>query len=90
MVRDGYFSMEEPSRFTPIVDALLTHGDHYMLLADYADYLACQDRVDALYRQPEEWSRRAILNVAGMGRFSADRAIQEYAGNIWGVRAIGD
>ncbi len=88
MIREGYFSMEEPSRFLPIVDALLSHGDHYMLLADYADYVACQDRVDALYGQPDEWTRRAILNVAGMGRFSSDRAIHEYATRIWNVQPV--
>ncbi len=58
-----------------------------MLLADYASYVACQERVDALYQQPDEWDRRAILNVAGMGKFSSDRTILEYAERIWGVRA---
>ena len=88
MIRDGYFSMEAPDRFQPIVDALLTHGDHYMLLADYADYIACQDQVDAVYQNPDEWSRRAILNVAAMGHFSADRAVAEYAAHVWGVQAV--
>jgi starch phosphorylase len=88
MIRDGYFSLDEPSRYAPIVNALLTYGDHYMLLADYASYIACQDRVDALYRDQDEWSRRAILNVAAMGNFSSDRAIQQYANEIWHVRPI--
>jgi starch phosphorylase len=88
MIRDGYFSLDEPSRYAPIVNALLTYGDHYMLLADYASYIACQDRVDALYRDQDEWSRRAILNVAAMGNFSSDRAIQQYADEIWRVRPI--
>ena len=88
MIRDGYFSMDEPDRFAPIVDALLAHGDHFMLLADYADYVACQDRVDALYLDPDEWSRRAILNIAAMGRFSADRAIQEYADDVWNIKPV--
>ncbi len=88
MLRDGYFSMDEPGRFRPIIDALLAHGDHYMLLADYADYVGCQDQVDAVYQQPDEWSRRAILNVAAMGHFSADRAIAEYAERVWHVRAV--
>ncbi|MBP8273391.1 MAG: glycogen/starch/alpha-glucan phosphorylase, partial [Acidobacteria bacterium] len=56
--------------------------------ADYASYIACQDRVDALYRDQDEWSRRAILNVAAMGNFSSDRAIQQYADEIWRVRPI--
>jgi len=88
MIRDGYFSLDAPDRFAPIVDALLTHGDHYMLLADYADYIACQDQVDAVYQNPDEWSRRAILNVAAMGHFSADRAVAEYAAHVWGVQAV--
>jgi starch phosphorylase len=88
MIRDGYFSMDDPGRFRPIVDALLSQGDYYMLLADYADYVGCQDQVDSVFREPDEWSRRAILNVAAMGHFSADRAIQEYATRVWGVRAV--
>jgi len=88
MLRDGYFSVDEPGRFRPIVDALLVHGDQYMLCADYADYVGCQDQVDAIYPQPDDWSRRAILNVAAMGHFSADRAIAEYAERIWHVKAV--
>ena len=87
MIADGYFSPDAPGRFLPIFDAL-TSSDHFLLLADYASYIACQDRVDALYRDAEEWSKRAILNVAGMGRFSSDRAIMEYAENVWQVKAV--
>jgi len=54
-----------------------------MLLADYASYIATQERVDALYQRPDEWTTRAITNVAGMGPFSADRTIHEYARQIW-------
>ncbi len=87
MIAAGYFSPDDPGRFRPLVDDLL-NGDPFLLLADYGDYIACQERVDALYRDPEEWSRRAILNVAHMARFSADRAVREYAEKIWGVRPI--
>jgi starch phosphorylase len=58
------------------------------LLADYADYVATQKRVDDLYRRPNEWARQAILNVAGMGAFSADRTIREYADDIWQVKPV--
>ena len=58
-------------------------GDHYLLLADYASYIAAQDRVDALYRNADEWARRAVLNIAAMGVFSSDRTIAEYARDIW-------
>jgi starch phosphorylase len=88
MIRTGFFSVDAPDRFAPIVEALTTHGDHFLLLADYASYVACQDRVDAVYQDQEEWSRRAILNVAGMGRFSSDRTIQEYAQEIWDVSPV--
>ncbi|HVJ53169.1 MAG TPA: glycogen/starch/alpha-glucan family phosphorylase [Aliidongia sp.] len=82
------FCPEAPGRFQPIIDALLRHGDHYMLLADYAAYVEAQDRADRLYRQPDKWARQAILNVAGMGPFSSDRAIHEYAEEIWGVEKV--
>ncbi len=88
MIAGGYFSPDAPERFRPIFDALTGYGDHYLLLADYESYIACQERVDALYRDPEEWSRRAILNVAGMGKFSSDRTIREYADRIWGVKSM--
>jgi starch phosphorylase len=88
MINSGYFSPDAPDRFRPIFDAL-TGSDNYMLLADYASYIACQDRVDALYRDQEEWARCSILNVAGMGKFSSDRTIREYADRIWGLKANG-
>ena len=88
MIAGGYFSPDAPHRFKPIFDALTGYGDHFLLLADYVSYIGCQERVDALYRDHEEWSRRAILNVAGMGRFSSDRTIREYAETVWKVKAV--
>jgi starch phosphorylase len=88
MIASGYFSADAPDLFHVLVDSLLVHGDHYMLLADYASYVACQDEVDAVYLDSEEWARRAILNVAGMGKFSSDRTIGEYARRVWNVAAI--
>jgi starch phosphorylase len=87
-IRDGAFSPDEAGRFHAIYDALVTWGDHYLLLADYASYVATQEAVDALYRQPDEWTRKAILNVAGMGGFSSDRTIAEYAEQIWDAKAV--
>ena len=84
-IAEGAFSPEEPSRYRALVDALLWGGDPYFLLADYEDYVATQLRVDALYRRPDDWARRAIANVAGMGPFSSDRTIREYARRIWHV-----
>jgi starch phosphorylase len=88
MIAGGYFSPGAPDLFRPVFDALLRGGDHFLLLADYASYIACQERIDELYKNPEEWTRRAILNVAGMGKFSSDRAIREYAEKIWNVKAV--
>jgi starch phosphorylase len=82
-IRDGAFSPDDTGRFRAIHDALVQWNDHYLLLADYASYVSAQDEVDALYRQPDAWTRKAILNVAGMGGFSSDRAIGEYAEQIW-------
>ncbi|MBP5990637.1 MAG: glycogen/starch/alpha-glucan phosphorylase [Piscinibacter sp.] len=84
-IAGGTFSPEEPGRYRGLVDALLWGGDHYLLLADFASYAETQLRVDALFRQSGEWASRAIANVAGMGAFSSDRTIREYAQQIWGV-----
>jgi starch phosphorylase len=84
-IAGGLFSPDEPGRYRPLVDSLLWGGDHYLLLADYAAYVAKQLEVDALYRRPDEWVAKAITNVAGMGRFSSDRTIAEYARQIWGL-----
>jgi starch phosphorylase len=83
LIRDNHFSEYEPGIFQPIVDALLKNGDHYLHLADLTAYVQTQDRVGELYRDPEAWSRKAILNVAASGKFSSDRTIQEYAADIW-------
>jgi starch phosphorylase len=88
MIAGGYFSPGARHRFRPIFDALTAQGDHFLVLADYASYMACQERVDALYRDGDEWARRAILNVAGMGKFSSDRTILEYAEAIWNVKPV--
>ncbi|MDK2123938.1 glycogen/starch/alpha-glucan phosphorylase [Parachitinimonas caeni] len=87
-IGSGFFSPEEPNRFHPIVYSLLDQGDRYFLLADYADYVACQDKVDTQYRDQAEWTRKAILNVASMGFFSSDRTIREYARDIWQVQPL--
>ncbi len=84
-IAGGAFSPEEPGRYRGLVDSLLWGGDHYLLLADYGAYVETQLRVDALYRQGGEWASRAIANVAGMGTFSSDRTIREYAQQIWGM-----
>jgi starch phosphorylase len=85
MIGSDAVSRGQPGLFQPIRDVLLAHGDHYRHLADLSSYIATQDRVGALYKQPTDWARKAILNVAHSGRFSSDRAIAEYAADIWGA-----
>lgn len=88
MIAGGAFSPNAPGEFRCITDALLRGGDRFFVVADFASYLACQDRVDALYRDPDEWDRNAILNVAGMGAFSSDRTVSDYARDVWGVEPV--
>ena len=78
----GQFSPGEPGRYRGLIDGLLGR-DHYMLLADFDDYLAAQSRVDALYREPASWARMALANIAGMGPFSVDRTIGDYLERVW-------
>jgi starch phosphorylase len=82
----GFFSPERPDLFRPIADSLTIHGDHYLLVADFQDYIDCQAKVDALWADKEEWTRRSILNVARMGKFSSDMTVLDYAADIWKVR----
>jgi starch phosphorylase len=88
MISWGYFSPSQPDLFTPVTDSLLRFGDSFMLLADFDSYAGCQERVSETYRKTEEWTRMSILNVAHMGIFSSDRAIKEYAEEIWGVKPV--
>ena len=77
----------EAGLYEPIHQSLLAHGDHYMHLADLRSYVQAQERIGALYRQdPSGWTARAIVNVAGSGRFSTDRTISEYAREIWDAK----
>ena len=88
MIATGFFSPEEPGLFRPIVDSLLAHGDYYLVLADYENYVATQARVSRAYEDKTLWTRMSILNTANMGKFSSDRAIMEYARNIWNVTPL--
>ncbi len=81
---DG-LSRTEPGIFEPLRDVLLAHRDFYMHLADLKSYLAADDRLVELYARPDDWARKAILNVASSGKFSSDRTIAEYATDIWNV-----
>ena len=86
LISSDYFSRYEPGAFEPLREMLLTHGDHYLHLADLSSYLEADGQLCALYANPDEWARKAILNVAGSGKFSSDRTIAEYAAEIWNVQ----
>jgi len=83
LIFSEHFSRNEPGVFTPLREALLTHGDYYMHLADLKSYLEADQRLRELYADPDAWARKAILNVASSGKFSSDRTIAEYAADIW-------
>jgi starch phosphorylase len=87
LIAGGYFSHGDRDLFRPLIDNLL-HSDPYLLLADFADYVACQRRVDAAYADQARWTRMSILNTARSGKFSSDRSIAEYAREIWRVPPV--
>jgi starch phosphorylase len=85
LVFSDYFSRYEPGVFAPLRDTLLTSGDYYLHLADLRSYLEADSNLLATYADPNAWARKAILNVAGSGKFSSDRTIAQYAAEIWNV-----
>ena len=85
LISSNHFSRNEPGAFDPIRHALLEAGDFYRHLADLTSYADAHSRLEKLYADPHEWSRKAVLNVAGSGKFSSDRTIAEYAREIWGA-----
>ncbi len=88
MIRSNVFSILEPGLFDPILRSLLDYNDYYMLLADLRSYIDAQARVDATYRDAAKWNNMSLVNIARSGRFSSDRAILEYAKDIWGVKPV--
>jgi len=87
MIASGFFEPEHPDVFKPMIQSLLDQ-DTYMLLADFQSYVECQAQVSSVYRDPAQWSRMSILNVARSGKFSSDRTICEYAQDIWRVPRV--
>jgi starch phosphorylase len=86
LIFSDHFSRYEPGVFEPLRDMLLTRGDPFMDLADLKSYLEADERLCASYADPDQWARKAILNVASSGKFSSDRTIAEYAAKIWHVQ----
>ena len=87
LIGSGHFSRGDADLFRPLVDALIGR-DEYLLLADYDSYVECQDGVDEAFAERDTWTRKSILTVARMGRFSSDRAIREYCRDIWRVSPV--
>ncbi len=88
LIDSGYFSPARRDDAQAVVRRLLSEGEPFLVLADFAAYAAAQDRVDELYAQEQRWSRKAAINCLNMGYFSSDRCIREYADRIWGVRPV--
>ena len=87
LISSGIFSHGDRQLFAPFINNL-REQDPYLVCADYRAYLDCQDEVGIQYLNSEQWTRMSILNVARMGRFSSDRAIREYANEIWKVLPV--
>jgi len=87
LIQSGVFSHGDRDLFQPLIDNLL-HADPYLVLADFADYCACQERVGAAFQDTNRWTRMSILNSARSGLFSSDRTIREYCDRIWHVDPV--
>jgi starch phosphorylase len=88
LIDSGFFSPGRPDDAKPVVSRLLSDGEPFLVLADFAAYALAQDQVDALYLREDEWSHKAVLNCLNMGYFSSDRSIREYADRIWAVKPV--
>jgi glycogen phosphorylase len=82
------FCPDQPGHFRPIHDRLMRRGDEYFHLADFAAYVAAQDRASETFLEKTAWAKKANFNVARVGKFSSDRTIAEYARDIWGVDPV--
>jgi glycogen phosphorylase len=87
LIDEGYFSRGDRSVFRPLVDNLM-YSDPFLVLADYGDYVSCQERVSEVWKDQNRWTRMSILNTARSGKFSSDRAIGEYCGRVWKIGAV--
>jgi starch phosphorylase len=88
MIAGGFFSPSEPHLFRDVVESLLNHGDRYMVLADFRSYVYRQQDAANAFMDQTAWARMSMLNTSRMGFFSSDRAVDEYAKDIWGVSGV--
>ena len=89
LLENGHFNQEEYGIFDDIINALKSPNDPWMTIADFRSFIDAQERVNKAYRDKEHWTEMSIYNTASSGKFSTDRTISEYAGDIWGIDAIG-
>jgi starch phosphorylase len=87
LIQSGFFSHGDPNLFKPLLDSLFNQ-DRYMLFADYQSYIDCQEQVNQVYGDREQWTKMSIFNVARMGKFSSDRSIKEYCQDIWKIEPV--
>ncbi|HWK51044.1 MAG TPA: glycogen/starch/alpha-glucan phosphorylase [Steroidobacter sp.] len=88
LIDSGYFTPDNIFDSKVVTDRLLSHGEHFLVLADFHEYMAAQARVDELFRNTEEWTRKSVINALSMGPFSSDRSIREYADTIWSIKPV--
>lgn len=90
MIGNGFFSPSDRDLFQPIIQGLTRGGDRFFVLADFTSYMEIQAEIEACYADQDEWTRRAIINTANMGAFSSDRAVVDYARDIWRARSLAE
>jgi glycogen phosphorylase len=84
----GLFCPQEPDLFRSVYHSLLDEGDEYFHLADFQSYIETQDKIGEEFKRRPAWARKAVLNVARIGKFSSDRTIREYAREIWNIESV--
>ena len=87
LISCGFFSTENPGLFQPIIDSLMNR-DEYLLFADFQQYYDCQQKISKEYKDYDNWTKKAIINVANTGKFSSDRTIKQYAEEIWNIKPV--
>lgn len=87
LIANGHFNLEEPTAFEPLMN-MLRNEDPYCITPDFADYVECQQRVSALYLDQKAWTQKSVLNSIRVGKFSSDRAVLEYAEEIWNIKPL--
>ena len=88
LIESGHFTPQNIFDSKAVTDRLTADGEHFLVLADFDAYAAAQQRVDALFTNPDEWTRKSVINALSMGPFSSDRSVREYADNIWGIKPV--